>query len=76
MAPFVAEGEKSVNHVKAQGRYELPAGIIEQVAFGDTAIVHLDYGDQVGEEDLPEGTSPFLIGGLHLLPRQEAKGGR
>ena len=76
MTPFAAEGGKKVGRLKARGRYELPAGIIEQIAFGETAIVHLDYGDQVGEEDLPEGTSPFLIGGLHLLPRQEAKGGR
>ena len=76
VTPFVAEGERSVDHVKARGRYELPAGIIEQIAFGDTAIVHLDYGDQVGGENLPEGTGPFLIGGMRILQRREAERGR
>ena len=76
MTPFAAEGGKKVGRLKARGRYELPAGIIEQIAFGETAIVHLDYGDQVGGENLPEGTGPFLIGGMRILQRREAERGR
>ena len=50
VTPFAAEGDKKVEHLEARLRHELPTGVIEQIASGETAIVHLDYGDQVGEE--------------------------
>jgi len=50
----------------APRRYAAPGGIIEQVAGGEIAPANLDYGDQVGKEDLPEGASPFLIGSVRL----------
>ena len=76
VTPFVAKGGRSVDHLKARRRHVLPEGRLAIVASGEHASVNLGYGDQVGEEDLPEGTRPFLIGGLRLLPRQEAEGGR
>lgn len=66
VTPFAAEGGRKVDHLKARGRYELPTGIIDQITVGGSATVHLDYGDQVGSEDLPDGVSPFLIGGVRL----------
>lgn len=66
VTPFEAEGGRSVDHLKAKGRYVLPTGIIDQMAVGESATVHLGYGDQVRKEDLPDGTSPFLIGGVSL----------
>jgi hypothetical protein len=55
-----------VTHLTATRRYADPAGIIGQVAPGEIAPANLDYGDQVGKEDLPEGTSPFLTGSVRL----------
>ena len=66
MTPFVAEGGRTVDHPKARRRHKLPRGLLEIVAFGEHAFVDLGYGDQVREGDLPESSSPYLIGGLHL----------
>ncbi len=66
VTPFAAAGGRWVTHLTATRRYADPAGIIERVAAGEIAPANLDYGDQVGKEDLPEGASPFPIGGLRL----------
>jgi hypothetical protein len=50
----------------ARARYEDEKGIIERLGSGEDAEVNLDYGRQVSEKTLPEGSSPFLIGGLRL----------
>lgn len=63
-----------MDHLKARGRYELPTGIIDQMIVGEGVTVHLDYGDKVGKEDLPDDMSPFLIGGVRLRD-QPTKGG-
>jgi hypothetical protein len=66
VTPFTVEGGAAVNHLTATRRYKDETGIIEQVAAGQTAPANLDYGDQVSPENLPEGVSPFLIGGVRL----------
>ncbi len=55
-----------MTHLTATRRYADPAGILEQVAAGEIVPANLDYGDQVGKEDLPKGMSPFLIGSVRL----------
>lgn len=63
-----------MDHLTARGRYELTTGIIDRMIAGEGATVHLDYGDQAGAEDLPDGVRPFLIGGVRLDDRA-TKGG-
>ena len=64
VTPFAGEGGRRVEHLKARRRYKLPTGIIDQIASGRGATVHLHYG--VGKDGPPEGSGPYLIGGLHL----------
>ena len=66
VTPFAGAGGRRVTHLTATRRYADPGGIIEQVAAGEIAPANLDYGDQVGKEDLPKGASPFLIGSVRL----------
>ncbi|MEW6637995.1 MAG: hypothetical protein AB1425_14415 [Actinomycetota bacterium] len=66
VTPFTAEGGAVVDRLTATRRYKDETGIIEQVAAGQTAPANLYYGDQVSPENLPEGVSPFLIGGVRL----------
>lgn len=66
VTPFAGKDGAEVDRLKARRRYKLPAGIIDQVASGKGATVHLHYGDGVDEGALAEGSSPYLIGGLNL----------
>lgn len=66
VTPFEAGGGRLVRWLTASRRYADPSGIIEQVAAGEDADANLSYADQVGEEELPSGESPFLIGGVRL----------
>ena len=69
VTPFADKGGKRVEHLKARRRYKLPTGIIDQITSGRGAMVHLHYGDGAGGEDLPDGTGPYLIGGMRLMGR-------
>lgn len=66
VTPFEAEEGSTVTHLTARRRYRDPTGLIEQIAQGKDADANLFYGDQVGAERMPEGVSPFLIGGVRL----------
>lgn len=68
VTPFEVEGVANtytVEYLTASARYD-DCGVIEQLAAGVEVDVNLGYGDQVAVEDLPEGESPFLIGGAIL----------
>ena len=76
VTPFEVEGrEKSytVEHLTACGRYAGKGGLIERIASGEDVDANLGYGDQVPEECLAEGVSPFLIGGVILSEWQESE---
>lgn len=66
VTPFEAEGGHIVEYLSAHRRYADERGIIEQLASGEDVDVNLGYADQVPTADLPEGVSPFLIGGVIL----------
>ena len=66
VTPFQTEGGRRIRWLTAGRRYADHAGLIEQVATGEDADANLSYDDQVGEEELPSGESPFLIGGVRL----------
>lgn len=74
VTPFEVEGQERryrVEYLTARRRYAEERGIIEQIASGKDVDVNLGYGDQVPEERLPEGVSPFLIGGVILSEWQD-----
>lgn len=73
VTPFAGKGGRKIDHLTARRRYKEPTGIVERLAAGEWADVNLGYGDQVGEEDLPHGSSPFLIGGVRLRPTDEGE---
>lgn len=66
VTPFEAEEGSNVTHLTARRRYRDTTGLIEQIAQGEDADANLFYDDQVRAEHMPEGTSPFLIGGVRL----------
>ncbi len=66
VTPFDAEGGHTVEYLTAHRRYADSTGIIEQLASGEDVDVNLSYEDQVSSQSLPEGVSPFLIGGIIL----------
>lgn len=66
VTPFEAGGGRRVKWLTASRRYAEPSGIIERVAAGEDADANFSYADQVAEEELPSGESPFLIGGVRL----------
>ena len=69
-APFVSvAGEPlgvKVGRLKATRRHVSERGLLEQLLAGDYPSVNLDFGDQVSEEEMPGGGSPFLIGTIAL----------
>ena len=67
VTPFEAEEGSTIRHLTAKQRYVEPAGMIEIIARGEDANVNLSYADQVTRDKMPEGVSPFLIGGMRLL---------
>lgn len=66
VTPFEVEGGYAVEYLTARRRYADKRRIIEQIASGEDIDVNLDYEDQVPAGKLPEGVSPFLIGGVVL----------
>lgn len=66
VTPFEVGGGRFVRWLTASRRYADSSGIIERIAAGEDADVNLSYADQVAEEELPSGESPFLIGGVRL----------
>ncbi len=69
VTPFEVEGianTYTVEYLTASARYDDDRGVIEQLAAGVEVEVNLGYEDQLAVEDLPEGESPFLIGGVIL----------
>lgn len=63
---FEAEDGSTITNLTATRRHVGETGIIEQIARGESADVNLSYQHQVDEERMPQGVSPFLIGGLQL----------
>ena len=66
VTPFQTGSGRHVRWLVARRRYSDRSGLIEQVATGEDADANLSYDDQVGEEELPSGESPFLIGSVRL----------
>lgn len=60
------EPEVKIRHLKATRRHVSERGILEQLLSGEDSEVNLSYRDQVPAEQMPEGTSPFLIGTIAL----------
>lgn len=71
VTPFKVEGGYTIRYLTAHRRYADERGIIEQLASGEDADVNLGYDDQADATQLPEGVSPFLIGGVMLAEWQE-----
>ena len=74
VTPFEVEGKGenyTVEYLIARRRYADERRLIEQIASGQDVDANLGYEDQVPEECLAEGVSPFLIGGVILSEWQE-----
>lgn len=67
---FASKAGKTVTHIRATARYtEDRESFIEKLANGARVPANLSYSEQAPEEQMPEGSSPFLIGSLSLAIR-------
>jgi len=68
--PFRSEAGTEVRRLLATARYEEDSrAMVRIVADGGSVSANLGYADQVPPSAMPEGVSPFLIGGLRLRDR-------
>lgn len=66
VTPFTARDGSNVDYLVAVSRYQDDVGIVEYLLAGSAIEVNLHYDEQVQLQNMPEGSSPFLIGGVHL----------
>lgn len=67
VTPFVSKAGTTVTRLSATARYaEDGRDLVEKIANRQKVPANLSYAEEVPEERMPEGASPFLIGSVCL----------